>query len=437
MKEFLSSLKTKVNQAEIFYYESHSNGVTFQNGKLTELEGTIQSGYSLRIIKDNTLGFAYTKNLNNSELLLEGAISSLKAGTKTHLKFPESEVNIKLKNYDSEIEIFTNKHAVEECKRVIDKLQRILNAKIDVKIVYGSERIEIMNTSGAELSDNFSTYMFLCDVIFPNTAGGLHYLFKGKRFTPASETELNNLIEMYQKALNEKKLQSGKMKVLFLPATLYSLLWRLQSGTAGSNIYYKKSPLINKINKKIFSEKLTIYDDPHNENYPFARAFDDEGTPTNKLMIIERGVLKNFYYDLFYADKMNVSPTGNGYKGAMWGGEYAALKPVPALDHLVIEPGTKSLQEMIGLIDKGIIVAGVLGAHSGNIPNGDFSIGIDPCLYVENGEIIGRAKNTMIAGNIYEVMKNVVEVENKLHPTYIAGKALPAILFDDIMVVSG
>uniref|UniRef100_A0A7C6EHB9 TldD/PmbA family protein n=1 Tax=candidate division WOR-3 bacterium TaxID=2052148 RepID=A0A7C6EHB9_UNCW3 len=436
MKEFLSALKTKVDQAEIYYYENVLNGVDFQNGKLTELEGRIQSGYSLRIIKDHNLGFAYTKNLNNPELFLEGALSSLKAETKTNLKFPENKNNGKLKNYDPGIESITNKQIVEECKRIIEKLREKVDTKIDIQIAYGTEKIQIMNTSGSELSDFFSTYMLFFTVVFPNTAGGLSYLCRDKNFVPTSEADLNHMIEMYQKGLTENKIQSGKMKVLFLPTTLYALLWRLQSGTSGGNVYYKKSPLINKIGEKIFSEKLTIYEDPHNENYPFAREFDDEASPTKKLMIVEKGVLRNFYYDLFYADKIGVVSTGNGYKGAMWGGEFAALKPVPSLEHLVIEPGEKSLQEIINSMDKGIIVAGVLGAHSGNIPNGDFSIGIDPCLYVENGEILGRVKNTMIAGNIYDVMKKVVEVENKLHPTYMAGKAIPAILFDDITVVS-
>lgn len=50
-------------------------------------------------------------------------------------------------------------------------------------------------------------------------------------------------------------------------------------------------------------------------------------------------------------------------------------------------------------------MAGALGAHSGNIPNGDFSIGLSPGLYVENGEIVGHVKDSMVAGNIYEVMK--------------------------------
>ncbi|MCX7994629.1 MAG: TldD/PmbA family protein [candidate division WOR-3 bacterium] len=436
MKELFNQLKTNVDQAELYHYESVQHEVTFQNGKLTELEGTIQSGYSLRIIKDNTLGFAYTKTLTNPALFLESALNSLKAGTRTNLYFPENKNSKKLRNYDPGIENITNNQVVDECRRIIGIFKEKLDAKIDIRILYGTEKIQIMNSQGTELTDEFSSYLVLCEVVFPNTAGGLYYLRRAKNYTPVPDRDLNDLIEMYKKGLNEIKIPNGKMKVLFLPTSLYVLLWRLQSGTAGNNIYHKKSPLVDKIGEKIFSEKLTIYDDPLNEAYPFARCFDDEGVSTNRLMIVEKGVLKNFYYDLFYADKMGVKSTGCGYKGAAWGGEFAALKPVPALEHLIIEPGEKSLKELIRLMDRGIIVAGVLGAHSGNIPNGDFSIGIEPCLYVENGEIIGRAKNTMIAGNIYNVMKNVVEVENQLHPTFMAGKAFPAILFDEIMVVS-
>jgi len=436
MKDLLSFVKKQVDQAELYYYQSVYNGVEYQNGKLNEIEGTIQCGYSLRIIKDNTLGFAYTKNLNSPELFLSGALSSLKAGTKTNLRFSESQNKFVLKTYEPEIGDLNSKKVVKECNRVIKILKEKLNTKIDIHLIYGTEEINIINTNGAELSSRFSYYLFLCSVVFPHTAGGLDYILKDKKFSPVPDSDLSDLIKMYYQAKPEQKLKSGRIKVLFLPITLYTVLWRLISGTAGHNIYYKKSPLINKIGEKIFSEKLTIYEDPHYDAYPFARTFDDEGTETKRFMIVENGVLKNFYYDLFYADKMGTRSTGNGYKNIMRGSEIAALKPVPSLEHITIKPGEKNLKEIINLMDRGIIVAGVLGAHSGNIPNGDFSVGIEPCLYVEKGQILGRVKNTMIAGNIYDVMKNVVEVEDKLYPAIMSGKALPAILFDDIMVVS-
>lgn len=436
MKNFLSSVKQKVDQAELYFYQSTYNSINYQNGILDNIDATIQCGYSLRIIKNSTLGFAYTKNLNDPESLLQGALSSLNSGTNTNLRFPSNQNKILLNTYEPAIERFESKQAVEECNRIIEILREKLNTKIDIHQVYGTEDITILNTNGAELSNKFSYYLFILNAIFPHTASGLMYTLKDKKFSPVPDVDLSDFINMYQQAEPECKLKSGRMKVLFLPSTLYALLWRMASGTAGSNVYYKKSPLINKIGEKIFSERLTIYEDPQNDNYPLARAFDDEGTETQNLTLVENGILKNFYYDLFYADKMGTSSTGNGYKSMMWGGETASLKPAPTLSHTVIKPGDDNLKELINTIDKGIIVAGVLGAHSGNIPNGDFSIGVEPCLYVEKGQILGRAKNTMIAGNIYDVMKNVVAIEDRLHQGLIAGKALPSILFDGIMVVS-
>jgi len=85
-------------------------------------------------------------------------------------------------------------------------------------------------------------------------------------------------------------------------------------------------------------------------------------------------------------------------------------------------------------MDKGIVVAGALGAHSGNIQNGDFSIGLSPGLYVDNGEIVGHVKDAMIAGNIYNAMKNVIDIEDTCYP--VSAGTFPAIIFDNISVAT-
>ncbi len=224
------------------------------------------------------------------------------------------------------------------------------------------------------------------------------------------------------------------MKVLFLPETLYVLLWRIAYATSAESIYRNASPAVNKIGKKIFHEDFTLINDPLNEDFGPARAFDDEATPTQMLPIIENGVLKNFYYDLNYAQKMNKKSSGNGFKTGRWESEKIAIKPGPALEHLFITPGKASFSEILSSIDQGIIVAGALGAHSGNIPNGDFSIGLAPGLYVKDGRIVGRLKDAMVAGNIYEVLQNVIAVENRVYPGMVG--YFPAILFDNVNVAS-
>ncbi len=85
-------------------------------------------------------------------------------------------------------------------------------------------------------------------------------------------------------------------------------------------------------------------------------------------------------------------------------------------------------------MDKGILIAGIMGAHSGNILNGDYSIGLSPGLYVENGEIVGRVKDSMVAGNIFDTMNHIVEIEDTLHSA--SGGMFPAILFDGVSVAT-
>ena len=131
---------------------------------------------------------------------------------------------------------------------------------------------------------------------------------------------------------------------------------------------------------------------------------------------------------------MGVQSTGHGYKGAMWGGETVSIKPSPSLDHLYIRPGEKSFRELLRLMDKGILIAGVMGAHSGNILNGDYSIGLSPGLYVEKGEILGHVKDAMVAGNIFDTMNHIIEIEDTLHPA--SGGMFPAILFDGVSVAT-
>jgi len=81
-----------------------------------------------------------------------------------------------------------------------------------------------------------------------------------------------------------------------------------------------------------------------------------------------------------------------------------------------------------------VIVAGALGAHSGNILNGDYSIGLAPGLYVEDGNIVGHVKDAMVAGNIFDTMKRVVEIENEQHPG--SGGMFPAILFEHVSIAT-
>jgi PmbA protein len=426
MERLLEMAGKVSDKAEIYSFDARGDSVSFENAHLKDIDSSIQSGVSLRIMKNGILGFAYTKNLANREGLIQNALDSLKGGVEGLFELPLTKDMPSLNTYDPSAETLSNSAMVEECNRVCEILSLKTRGQINISASRSTGSIRILNSSGTDLSWKSSAYYLSPHILYPYSSASLHRILKSKRFEQAGDEYLNFLSETYDQSLKEVNPEGRNMKVLLLTETLYVLMWRLQTATSGLSVYQNISPLAQKIGEKIFDERLSIYSDPLNDTLPHARAFDDEGTPCSLFPIIEKGVLKNFYYDLYFALKLKTSPTGHGFKGSI------SSKPAPSLTHLCVAPGNKSFSELLQSIDHGIIIAGALGAHSGNIPNGDFSIGVAPALYVEKGAIAGHVKDVMVAGNIYDTLKKVAEIEDTVYPSH--GGNFPAILFDNINV---
>lgn len=428
MERILEAAKKISDKAEVYYVEYVSDSVSFENAGFKDVESRIQSGLGLRIIKDDKLGFAYTKNPSQREELIRNALDSLKGGVDGPFDFPCTKDLPVPDTYDPSVETISNTGMVEECTRVCGILSEKTKGRLNVSAYKAISSLRILNSSGTDLSRKASSYVFSPEIVYPYSASSFSRSLLAKSFVKADEGYLRFLADTYNRSMKELNMEGGRMKVLFLPETMYVLLWRLLTATNAQSIYQNISPLINKIGEKFFDERLTVFNDPLNDAFPGARAFDDEGVPCRQYPVIEKGVLKNYYYDLYFAKKLNAVPTGNGFRG----GE--SSKPSPALRHVALSPGDMSFSELLKTMDRGIIVAGALGAHSGNIPNGDFSIGIAPAIYVENGEIAGNVKDAMAAGNIYDTFKNIAGMEDIAHNCY--GGRLPAIVFGDVSVTA-
>ena len=434
MEKLLEMAKKSAEQAEVYSLEETADTIRYENAALKDIESKTQSGISLRVIKDGKLGFAYTKNLLNREEFLRNALDSLRGGVEAFFDFPRTMNAPHVESFDPAIEDLSSASIVEECQRVSDGLVPNTKGQINAGGSRHISRIRVINSHGTDLSTKSSVYSFGAEILYPGSYACISRQVVDKNFKKAPQETITFISGLYNQSLKEVPLKGGEMNVLFLPETLYALMWRLQSATNGRNIYQKVSPVLDKKGEKILDEKFTLFDDPLNDREPDARGFDDEGTPCRVFSVINRGVLENFYYDLFYAGKLKTTPTGHGYKGSMWGGETVSFRPSPALEHLYVNPGSKSFQELITLMDHGVIVAGAMGAHSGNILNGDFSIGLSPGLVVERGEIVGHVKDAMVAGNVFDTMTRIIEMEDTLHPSYTGN--YPAILFDRVNVAT-
>lgn len=435
MMEKLLEMANKSNDAaEVYSLEHTMNLINYENGRLKNIRSRIHSGVSLRIIKDGLLGFAYTKNLTDREELMNNALGTLKGGVKVAFEFPYAKDIPALDTYDASVESLTNTQIVNECDRICENLSAQADGQINVIAGNGLNTIRIINSAGTDMSLKLSRYYCAASMLFPHSYAAIHKLHYAKKFEKFPQEHLEYVSRMYKQTRPEVQIKGGRYKVLFMPESINVLLSRLMKATSGQTVYQQESPITDRIGDKLFDAKLSVYDDPLNDMRPDARPFDDEGTPTQVLPIVEKGVLKNFYYDLNYAAKMKTAPTGHGYKTAAWSSETIASVPYPAPMHPTVRPGNVSFTDMLNMMDKGVIVCGALGAHSGNVTNGDFSIGLSPGIYVEKGEIKGRVKDAMVAGNIYDIMTDVLAIEDMVHAT--PRGRFPAILLDNVSVAT-
>ena len=216
------------------------------------------------------------------------------------------------------------------------------------------------------------------------------------------------------------------MPVLFAPTGTLALGLPLSQGLNGKEVYKGTSPMAGKIGEKLFDEKVTILDDGTIDGKFASASYDDEGVPRRRNMLIEKGVLKNFIYDLKTAAQSGVESTGNASRGLF-------NPPEPSFTNLVIQPGQTPLKDILAGIDEGILVEDLLGIGQGNIISGAFSNPLALAFKIEKGEIVGRVKDLSIAGNIYDLLKNVSAVSKEAQWVYSTFYA-PYILIPEMNV---
>ena len=430
MRKLLEIAKKYADSAEIFHLTDNKNELQFENYQVSKITSSMQGGYALRIIKDGFIGTGYTKNLLERERLVKDTMASLQGRMKADFSFPQSGNFIKLETYSPSIENLSSQQILQGLEESIAYVQQRTDGQFNIYTGVETQDLHLVNSNGLDVEQRSSSFYNYSLLMFPKSWASTNMFSVTHDYQAPNKKQLELMIELYNKGQKEVKIKSGSMPVIFHPFSLFVLLWRLLAATSAKSVFEDISPLKNRVGEQIFDQQLTIIDDPHASGNPKARAFDDEGVATKLFTLIENGRLNGFYNNLEYAKRLSCNPTGHGMRQSIWGGDAITLPPLPTLANLSIAPGTTSFEQMVRGIRKGIIILGALGAHSGNIPNGDFSVGINPGLYIEDGEIVGRVKDGMIAGNIYDVMKNISAIENETHST--PRGRFPAITFEDV-----
>ncbi len=433
MEKLLDLARKAGCEAEVYGYESRTVELSRREGRVVETSASLQSGVALRIIADGRLGTAYTKNLDDRQSLLDSALLSMKNGPEVEFRFHRGSLPPDTDAFDETVGESGFDHALDACVSMERMAAELPPESIDTSAGSALETIRVGSTSGDLMLHRSSGVFGHISVRYPGTETGLSTGFAGVSRIPVDRETIRKLCGLYRDSLPEVNAGEGRMQVMLTPGSLYGVLWRLTAAASAKAFHAGATPLRGKTGKQVLSEKLTLSSDPDMDPPVARRRFDDEGVPTRRLALFDRGVFTGPYTNLFYSGKIGVQPTGTGFRSGMWGGDPVALPPEPSFRNGTFETGDHSFEEMMGMMDRGIVVFGLLGAHSGNIINGDFSVGFNPGLLVRDGRIVGRVKDGMMAGNVYDVLQKVIAVQNTpFNP--LSARRDPAVLLESVSV---
>ncbi|MBQ9611239.1 MAG: TldD/PmbA family protein [Lachnospiraceae bacterium] len=223
--------------------------------------------------------------------------------------------------------------------------------------------------------------------------------------------------------LGASSVKSGTYRVIFQKDAMTSLFNAFTDIFSGDRIGKGISPLAEKAGQQIFSDKITVIDDPRSKEAVSLMNYDDEGHPTARKVVVENGVFRTILHSTRSAARMKMQSTGNGFRSS-----YASAVSVRPMN-CYIKPGEKTLDQLCEDMQEGIVVTDLAGLHAGlDHVTGDFSLQCSGYL-VENGKRSRSVTLITAAGNFLEMMKNVTAVGSDLDWNYHS-VVCPSIAFE-------
>lgn len=390
--------KSGAEAAEVFQSRSLSRPVFFEANRLKQLESAQAEGTALRLWKNGRPGLAVAYGLVEAQDLVDRAIaiSELNEPETIELSPPSQQLYPDV-GESVEVEQLVA-WGTETIELVRSRYPEVLcSCGWDCE----AEMTRLINTNGLDCGYTDTTLSGYLDVEwvrgddFLNVSDG-----QTERGTLNPKAIADQVMQRLAWAQTNVAAPIGKVPILFTSKAADMLWGTVQAAINGKQVIEGASPWSDRLGKLVTSEAITISQQP--AIGPFSCPFDDEGTPTRPITFIDRGELQLFYTDRTVGRTLGSGTTGNGFRSGL--GSY----PTPGMFNLLIQPGNRSLLDLIASIDEGLILDQMLGGGAGI--SGEFSINVDLGYRIRKGQIVGRVKDTMVAGNVYTALKQLIEL---------------------------
>lgn len=405
---------------EITIYDNKEYVSEVENEKINFIDIKNNIFYKVKARKENKTVILDSNYLNEDLIdLLEEKIEYIDSNVED--KF------LDLLDNNNIIQIKENK----DFSKCVDKIINLTKLEEDifnltVTLSYNISKIQIINDKGVNI-ENVNSYYDFAIISYGRKDDKVVNAYRTVMQKDFNLNELvilrKEVIEEVKNKFNKNKINSKKYKCLFKQEVIEELLSEIIEAISLKSVNLNLSLFKDRIGEKIFSEKISLVEDPCGESNITRYLFDEEGNKTYKKSIIENGILKLFISNNKESSKNNMISTSNAFDEI-------------GVRNLMLLPGEKSEKEIIKNIKEGLIITDIAGAggQAIDIVSGSISLLVNG-FYIVNGKIDYYFEQAIMTSTIKEIFNNVLEISNTVQYSNEIVRS-PSLLIDDIIINS-
>jgi TldD protein len=411
--------------ADLFFEHTIGNWIMLEDGKVSRAFSDVALGVGIRTVKGDQVGYGFTQELNKKSMLNAAAIaatiaSGLKAGTAPKFAWLETKNFYPLEKLLTAVPMEAKLPLVQKINEKCFALSPLV-VKVSASFYDQQKRIMVVTSEGIKAED-LQPRDYLSTLVVAEKDGRREqagWNLGGRRnFSYYTQDVIN---EIATKSVNDALVlfdavqpPAGEMPVVLAPGVTGILLHEAIGHGMEADFNRKKtSTYCTMIGKKVAEPFITIVDDGTMPNLLGSINFDDEGTPAQRTVLVENGILKSYMHDKISARYYKLKPTGNGRR------ESYQHYIQPRMRNTVMLAGPAASADIIHSVQKGIYIKNVSNGEV-NIGEGDFAFYVSQGRMIEDGKLTAPIKDINIMGNGPKMLQNITILGNDLE-LYLGG----------------
>ena len=414
--------------ADLFFEQTRATVVVCEENRIEKVVSGLDRGVGLRVLFDGRTIYSFTNRVSQKALfdlakMMSRAVKEERKERRTgsaHREpspVPSRRISDPLPivaKYPGEIPMGEK---VSVVRRANDTARKLDDRVRQVRVLYRdfSQRLSIVNSEAVSAEGERVGTVFSVQVV---AADGDRVQIG---YEPAGATTGFELFDLHppervaERAtrrsllmLGARKAPMGRMTVVLSSEAGGTMIHEaIGHGLEADLAQQGLSVYSGKMGEQVASSLITVVDDPTLPQKRGSYAFDDEGVPSRRTVLVEKGILKGYLYDRLTALKEGVEPTGNGRR------ESYQHKPIPRMSNTTIVPGTMDPEAIIRSVERGLFVK-KMGGGQVNTVNGDFVFDVSEGYLLEKGEVAEPVRGAILTGNGPQILKEIDRVGNDL-----------------------